>query len=96
MFSHLLTRSSSTRQLSRQSSPACSTAWGCCDTRAFDLVEPQAIGLSLLIEPVQILLQTLPDIQQINTPPQLGVICKFAVGTVNPLIHITNRNIKQD
>ncbi|PKU44635.1 hypothetical protein llap_5071 [Limosa lapponica baueri] len=39
--------------------------------------EPHTIGLGPLIQPAQIPLQTLPTLKQINTPTQLGFICKL-------------------
>jgi len=40
---------------------------------AFGLAEPHTVGLSPSIQPVQIPLQSLPALQQIDTPTQLGV-----------------------
>ncbi|KAK4831896.1 hypothetical protein QYF61_020043 [Mycteria americana] len=40
--------------------------------------------------------QKLPPLKQINTPTQLGVICKFTEGILNPLIQIIDKDIKQD
>ncbi|KAK4819936.1 hypothetical protein QYF61_015557 [Mycteria americana] len=42
---------------------------------ALGLVEPHTIDLGPSIQPVQVPLQSLPTLQQINTPAQLGVIC---------------------
>ncbi|KAK4832371.1 hypothetical protein QYF61_022226 [Mycteria americana] len=63
---------------------------------ALGLVEPHTIGLGPLIQPVQIPLQSLPTLQQINTPAQFGVVCKFTEGTFNPLIQIIEKDIKQN
>lgn len=52
---------------------------------ALILVETRTIGLSPPFHAVQIPLQSL---QQINTPAQLGVICKLTPGAVNPFIQI--------
>lgn len=49
----------------------------------FGAVKPHAIVFSPLIHPVQVPLQSPPNLQQINTPPQLAVICTFANGRVN-------------
>ncbi|KAK4823254.1 hypothetical protein QYF61_000221 [Mycteria americana] len=35
-------------------------------------------------------------VAQINTPAQLGVICKLTEGTLNPLVQIIDKDIKQD
>ncbi|KAK4816001.1 hypothetical protein QYF61_010869 [Mycteria americana] len=55
---------------------------------ALGLVEPYIIGLGPLIRPVQIPLQSLPPLKQINTPTQLGVVCKLTenrIGWKRPL-----------
>ncbi|KAK4824258.1 LOW QUALITY PROTEIN: hypothetical protein QYF61_012524 [Mycteria americana] len=61
---------------------------------ALSLVEPHAIGLGSLIQPAQIPL--LPTLKQINTPTQLGVICKLTEGALRPLIQIIDKDIKQN
>jgi len=63
---------------------------------AFGLVKPHTIDLSPLIHPVQIPLQSLPTLMQIDTPTQLGVICKLTEGALNPFIQIIDKGIKQD
>jgi len=52
------------------------------------------IGLSPLIQSVQIPLQNLPTLKQIVTPTQLGVICKRTEGALDPLIQITDKDVK--
>ncbi|KAK4818248.1 hypothetical protein QYF61_009423 [Mycteria americana] len=49
---------------------------------ALGLVEPHTTGLGPLV--------------QINTPTQLGVICKLADGALDPLVQIIDEDIKQD
>ncbi|KAK4818798.1 hypothetical protein QYF61_019519 [Mycteria americana] len=63
---------------------------------ALGLVEPHTIGLCPWIQPVQIPLQNLPTLKQINTPTQLGVICRLTEGALNPLIQIIDKDIKQN
>ncbi|KAK4823942.1 hypothetical protein QYF61_008328 [Mycteria americana] len=63
---------------------------------ALGLVESHTIGLGSLIQPVQIPLQSLPTLKQINTPTQLGVICKLTEGALNPLVQIIDKDIKQN
>ncbi|KAK4821747.1 hypothetical protein QYF61_000808, partial [Mycteria americana] len=63
---------------------------------AFSLVEPHTIDLSPSIQPVQVPLQSLPTLQQINTPTQLGVICKLTEGALDPFVQIIDKDIKQD
>ncbi|KAK4816851.1 hypothetical protein QYF61_023973 [Mycteria americana] len=47
---------------------------------ALSFVEPHTIGPSPSIQPVQVPLQSLPTLKQINTPTQLGVVCKLTEG----------------
>ncbi|TRZ26267.1 hypothetical protein HGM15179_000879 [Zosterops borbonicus] len=61
---------------------------------ALDLAESLTIGLGPLIQPVQIPLQSLPVLQQINTPIQFSVICELADGALDPFIRIINKDIK--
>ncbi|KAK4819907.1 hypothetical protein QYF61_014642 [Mycteria americana] len=63
---------------------------------ALGLVEPHTIDLSPLIQPVQVPLQSLPALQQINTPAQFGVICRLSEGALDPLIQIIDKDIKQN
>ncbi|KAK4825779.1 hypothetical protein QYF61_002342 [Mycteria americana] len=60
------------------------------------LVGPHTIGLGPLIQPVQIPLQSLPTLEQINTPAQPGVVCKLTEGALDPLIQIIDKDIKQN
>ncbi|KAK4830184.1 hypothetical protein QYF61_008975 [Mycteria americana] len=60
------------------------------------LVEPHTTGLGPSIQPVQVPLQSLPTLKQINTPAQLGVICKLAEGALDPFIQIIDKDIKQN
>ncbi|KAK4829094.1 hypothetical protein QYF61_002045 [Mycteria americana] len=59
---------------------------------ALSLVEPHTIDLGPSIQPVQ----SLPTLKQINTPTQLGVICKLAEGALDPFVQITDKDIKQN
>ncbi|KAK4827707.1 LOW QUALITY PROTEIN: hypothetical protein QYF61_020985 [Mycteria americana] len=61
---------------------------------ALGLVEPHTIGPSPSIQPVQIPLQSLPTLKQINTPAQLGVVCKLTEGALDPLVQIIDKDIK--
>ncbi|KAK4826455.1 hypothetical protein QYF61_009182 [Mycteria americana] len=63
---------------------------------ALGLVEAHTMGLGPSIQPVQIPLQSLPTLQQINTPTQLGVICKLTEGALDPLVQIIDKDIKQN
>ena len=63
---------------------------------ALSLVEPPTVGLSPSLRPVKISLQSLPTLQQINTPTQLGVVCKLTEGALDPLIQIIDKNTKQN
>ncbi|KAK4827101.1 hypothetical protein QYF61_014203 [Mycteria americana] len=63
---------------------------------ALGLVEPHTVGPSPSIQPVQVPLQSLPPLKQINTPTQLGVVCKLTEGALHPLIQIVDKDIKQN
>ncbi|GAB0190507.1 hypothetical protein GRJ2_001516000 [Grus japonensis] len=64
---------------------------------ALGLVKPHTVGLSPLIQPVQIPQKSLPTLKQINTPAQFGVIFELTEGALNPLIQIIDKeDIKQD
>ena len=63
---------------------------------ALSLVEPHTVSFGPLIQFVQIPLQSLPTLKQIDTPTQLGVICKLSEGALNPLIQIVDKDVKQD
>ncbi|KAK4810664.1 LOW QUALITY PROTEIN: hypothetical protein QYF61_007464 [Mycteria americana] len=60
------------------------------------LVKPHTIDLGPLIQPVQVPLQSLPPLKQINTPAQLGVICKLTESALDPFIQIIDKDIKQN
>ncbi|KAK4820046.1 hypothetical protein QYF61_017892 [Mycteria americana] len=63
---------------------------------ALGLVEPHTVDLGPLIQPVQVPLQSLPTLKQINTPTQLGVVCKLTENTLDPFVHIIDKDIKQN
>ncbi|KAK4810598.1 hypothetical protein QYF61_007335 [Mycteria americana] len=63
---------------------------------ALSLVEPHTIDLGPSIQPVQVPLQSLPPLKQINTPAQLGVICKFTEGALDPLICRSGRRTRSN
>ncbi|KAK4826463.1 hypothetical protein QYF61_009190 [Mycteria americana] len=63
---------------------------------ALGLVKPHTIDLGPSIQPVQVPLQSLPTLQQINTPTQLGVICKLTESALDPFVQIIDKDIKQN
>ncbi|KAK4821782.1 hypothetical protein QYF61_002198 [Mycteria americana] len=63
---------------------------------ALGLVEPHTIDLGPLIQPVQVPLQSLPTLQQINTPTQLGVVCKLTESALDPFVQIIDKDVKQN
>ncbi|KAK4823611.1 hypothetical protein QYF61_004214 [Mycteria americana] len=63
---------------------------------ALGLVEPHTIHPSPSIQPVQVNLQSLPTLQQINTPTQLGVVCKLTESTLDPFVQIIDKDVKQN
>ncbi|KAK4809954.1 hypothetical protein QYF61_002911 [Mycteria americana] len=63
---------------------------------ALGLVKPHTIDLSPSIQPVQVPLQSLPTLQQINTPTQLRVVCKLTESTLDPFVQIIDKDVKQN
>ncbi|KAK4810613.1 hypothetical protein QYF61_007350, partial [Mycteria americana] len=67
---------------------------------AFQPLFPKPVALHGVvvtqIHPVQVPLQSLPPLKQINTPAQLGVICKLPEGALDPFIQIIDKDIKQN
>ncbi|KAK4822830.1 hypothetical protein QYF61_020124 [Mycteria americana] len=59
---------------------------------ALSLAEPHTIGPSPSIQPVQ----SLAPLKQINTPAQLGVVCKLTEGALDPFVQIIDKDIKQN
>ncbi|KAK4811097.1 hypothetical protein QYF61_016383 [Mycteria americana] len=63
---------------------------------ALGLVKPHTIDLGPSIQPVQVPLQSLPTLQQINTPTQLGVVCKLTESALDPFVQIIDKDVKQN
>ncbi|KAK4831732.1 LOW QUALITY PROTEIN: hypothetical protein QYF61_018862 [Mycteria americana] len=59
---------------------------------ALGLVKPHTIDPGPSIQPVQ----SLPILKQINTPTQLGVICKLTEGALDPFVQIIDKDVKQN
>ncbi|KAK4827479.1 hypothetical protein QYF61_018779 [Mycteria americana] len=59
---------------------------------ALSLVESHTIDLGPSIQPVQ----SPPTLKQINTPTQLGVICKLTESTLDPFVQIIDKDVKQN
>jgi len=59
---------------------------------AFGLVETHPVGLGPSIQSVQNPLQGLPTFKQIDTPTQLGVICKLTEGSLDPFIQVIDKD----
>ncbi|KAJ7413559.1 hypothetical protein WISP_89808 [Willisornis vidua] len=60
---------------------------------ALGLVKHHPIGISPSLQPMQVPLQSPPAFQQVDTPSQLGVICKFINGGLDSLTQIINKDI---
>ncbi|KAK4825736.1 hypothetical protein QYF61_002175 [Mycteria americana] len=60
------------------------------------LVKPHTIDLGPSIQPVPVPLQSLPTLKQINTPTQLGVVCKLTESALDPFVQIIDKDIKQN
>ncbi|KAK4824657.1 hypothetical protein QYF61_017030 [Mycteria americana] len=63
---------------------------------ALGLVKPHTTDLGPLIQPVQVPLQSLPTLKQINTPTQLGVVCKLTEDALDPFVQIIDKDVKQN
>ncbi|KAK4824504.1 hypothetical protein QYF61_015902 [Mycteria americana] len=63
---------------------------------ALGLVKPHTIDLGPSIQPVQVPLQSLPTLKQINTPTQLGVVCKLTESTLDPFVQNIDKDVKQN
>ncbi|KAK4829997.1 hypothetical protein QYF61_008167 [Mycteria americana] len=63
---------------------------------ALSLVKPHTVDLGPSIQPVQVPLQSLPTLKQINTPAQLGVICKLTEGALDPFVQVIDKDVKQN
>ncbi|KAJ7404462.1 angiopoietin-1-like protein [Pitangus sulphuratus] len=63
---------------------------------ALGLVELHTVDLGPSIQTVQISLQSLPTLQQINSPTQLCAVCELTEGALVPLIQIIGKDIKHD
>jgi len=63
---------------------------------AFGLVKSLITDLGPSTQCAQIPLQSLPTLEQISTPAQLGVICKLTEGALDPLIQIIGKDIEQN
>ena len=76
----------------------------CTDTRlaltevqdlAFGLVEPHEVHACPLLELVQVPLDGISSLQCVDHSTQLGVICKFSEGALNPTVCVIDKDIKQ-
>ncbi|RMC21616.1 hypothetical protein DUI87_02483 [Hirundo rustica rustica] len=60
------------------------------------LTKHHLTGFCRSIQPFQVSLQSPPTFQQIDTCSQLSVVLKFINDKVNTLVHVINKNIKQN
>ncbi|PKU42837.1 rna-directed dna polymerase from mobile element jockey-like [Limosa lapponica baueri] len=70
--------------------------WACVNLFRFNKAKDSPASGPGQSKPVQIPLQSLPTIKQINTPVQLGVICKLMGGAINPLFQDVDKDIKEN
>ena len=57
-------------------------------------IETHAVNPDPSIQSIQVPLSCPSPLRQINTPSQLGVICKLIKGALNPFIEIVNKDVK--
>ncbi|KAK4817963.1 hypothetical protein QYF61_003483 [Mycteria americana] len=62
---------------------------------AFQPLFPKPVALHG-VAVAQVQAQSLPTLKQINTPTQLGVICKLTEGALDPFIQIIDKDIKPE
>ena len=61
---------------------------------ALGLVEPHEFHTSPLLKLVQVPLDGIPSLRRVNRTTQLGAICKFAEGALDPTVSLTDEDIK--
>ncbi|KAK4815585.1 hypothetical protein QYF61_004800 [Mycteria americana] len=74
---------------------ACIDTGGCPDPGVLGLVEPPEVHMGLLLKLVQVPLSGIPSLRCVNHTTQLGVICKFAEGALDPTVYGTDEDIKE-
>lgn len=85
-------RSFSAGQLPNHSSPSLLWQHGVVTT----LAGCHTAELGPLIQPTQTPLYSRPTLQQLNTPTSVGIICEVTTCARDPLIRITDRNVKRN
>lgn len=60
----------------------------------FGLVECHTVSLSPPSQPVQVPLQSLPCLQKISTPAQLGIVSELNEGALDTLVGVTDKVVK--
>ena len=71
--------------------PACIDTRGCRDPGAglaLGLVEPHEVHMGPFLDLVQVPLNGIPSLRCVNRTTQLGVICKFAEGALDPTMSL--------
>ncbi|KAK4806889.1 hypothetical protein QYF61_012610 [Mycteria americana] len=61
---------------------------------ALGLVEPHEVHMGPLLGLVQVPLDGIPSLRRVNRTTQLGVICKFAEGALDPAVYVIDEDIK--
>ena len=61
---------------------------------ALGLVEPHKVHMSPFLKLVQVPLNGIQSLRCVNCTTQLGVICKFDEGTLNPTVYVVDEDIK--
>ncbi|KAK4816205.1 hypothetical protein QYF61_012670 [Mycteria americana] len=68
--------------------------WKSSTDLALGLAELHEVRMGPFLKPVKVRLDGIPSNKRINCTTQLGVICKFAEGALNPTIYVINEEIK--
>ncbi|KAK4822574.1 hypothetical protein QYF61_017160 [Mycteria americana] len=59
------------------------------------LDEPHKVHMGPLLKLVQVPLNGIPSLRHVNHTTQLGVLCKFAEGALDPTVYVVDEDIKQ-
>ncbi|GAB0191166.1 hypothetical protein GRJ2_001581900 [Grus japonensis] len=62
---------------------------------ALGLVELHVVRMDLPLKPVKVPVDGIPSLQRVDRTTQIGVISKLAEGTLDPTVHVANKDVKQ-
>lgn len=62
---------------------------------ALGFAEPYKVHMGPLLELTWLPLNGILSLRHVSDTTELGVICKFAEGSLNPTVYVTDEDIKQ-